>query len=237
MERLGKQEKLMSGLENDLWHKIYNKKDGFAKNKTTFWVQDILKPQKAEVEKEGAKLVEKFFGDKNQKGLYDDVVELYRKHLNADDMKVLDNGLKNACKKVKKANYSECFEYFDRKRDMVVGGAPTDIVTQLFGVGLCGWAVTRADKEKRLQKAFTTGLPIITGLGSSLIFSALLYSGGVGLLAGAAVGGVTTLITNYVNKNVFGNKDDDENETSNKQLAQNNNQKAFQNVKTEVKNA
>ena len=154
-----------------------------------------------------------------------------------NEIKVLDDGLKNISKKVKKANYSECFEYFDRKRDMMVGGAPTDIVTQLFGVGLCGWAVTRADKEKRLQKAFTTGLPIITGLGSSLIFSALLYSGGVGLLAGAAVGGVTTLITNYVNKNVFGNKDDDEGETNKDQLAPDNNQKSFQNVKTEVKNA
>lgn len=232
LERLRNQESLMSGLSDDLWKRIYNKKDGFAKDKTTFWVQEALKPQKAQVEKEGSKIIEKFFGNKGKNGLYDDVLDIYRKHLSKEDMKILDDGFKTASKKIKKANYSECFEYFDRKRDMVVGGAPTDIVTQLFGVGLCGLAVTRADKEKRLQKAFTTGLPIITGLGSSLIFSALLYSGGVGLLAGAAVGGVTNIICHYVNKNVFGNKDDDD-EQNDEQIAQNNQQ----NVPQEVKNA
>ena len=218
--------------------KIYNQKDGFLKDKTSFWVKEALKQEKTQVEEKGIEIVEKFFGNKGKKGLYDDVLDVYRKYLSKEDMKILEDGFKTASKKIKKANYSECFEYFDRKRDMVVGGAPTDIVTQLFGVGLFGLAVSKADKEKRLQKAFTNGLPIITGLGSSLIFSALLYSGGVGLLAGAAVGGVTTLITHYVNKNVFGNKDVDEDEENNdKQLTQDNNQNTSQEVKTEVKNA
>ena len=115
--------------------------------------------------------------------------------------------IESAGKKLKKANNSECLEYFDKKRDLIVGGAPTDIVTQIFGLGLCGWAVGNADKDERLQRALNTGLPVATGLASSLIFSALLYSGGVGLLAGAAVSGVTSLGCYFINKYVFGNKD------------------------------
>ena len=215
-----------------MWYN--NKKDGFAKNSTTFWVQDALKDKKAVVEKEGAEIIAKFFGDKNKKGLYNDALDIYREHLSTDDMKFLENSLKNVEKRIKKANFSECSEYFDKKRDLMVGGAPTDILTQIFGIGLCGWAVNRADKEKRLQKAFTNGLPIVTGLGSSLIFSALLYSGGVGLMAGAAVSGVTSLICHYIDKNIFGNKDpDDENENTRQEQ---NNQK-IQTTPQEVKYA
>ena len=92
---LAKQEKLMSGLEDDLWQKIYNKKDGFAKDKTTFWVREALKPQRAQVEKEGAQIVDKIFGNKNQKGLYDEVLDIYRKHLDSSEMGALDEILKN----------------------------------------------------------------------------------------------------------------------------------------------
>ena len=130
-----------------------------------------------------------------------------RENIDNEGLQKIDDAFKQAGKKLKKANNSECLEYFDKKRDLVVGGAPTDIVTQIFGLGMCGWAVGSADKDERLQRALTTGLPVATGLASSLIFSALLYSGGVGLLAGAAVSGVTSVGCYLINKYVFGNKD------------------------------
>ena len=104
-------------------------------------------------------------------------------------------------------------EYFDKKRDLVLGGAPTDILTQIFGIGLCSWAVTRADKEDRWSKLFTNGVPIITGLLSSLVFSAKLYAGAKSLIAGAVVTGITDVVCGAINKHVFGNKDDDDLET------------------------
>ena len=72
--------------------------------------------------------------------------------------------------------------------------------------------------NQRLQRALTTGLPVATGLASSLVFSALLYSGGVGLIAGAAVSGVTSLACYLINRYVFGNKDQEiDSEEQNKQ--------------------
>ena len=171
--------------------------------------RDILEPQKAVVEKEGAEYISKLFGDNGSKGLYDDVYEIFKGHLDEKQLKSLSSEMSNAKKKINKANFSECTEYFDKKRDLVLGGAPTDILTQIFGIGLCSWAVTRADKEERWSKLFTNGVPIITGLGSSLIFSAKLYAGAKSIIAGAIVSGITTVVCSLINKYVFGKNDDD----------------------------
>ena len=203
----GEQEKLMQNLESDLWKSIYTKEKGLMKNPTKFWVQEALKTQKEQVVRNGNELVENLIGGKNKKGLYDDVIDILRENIDKEGLQKIDDIFKQASKNLKKANNSECLEYFDKKRDLIVGVAPTDIVSQIFGVGLCGWAVGSAQKDERLQRALTTGLPVATGLASSLIFSALLYSGGVGLLAGAAVSGITSVGCYLINKYVFGNKD------------------------------
>lgn len=207
--RLKKQECIMSNLKDDFAKKIHSEKGSWFENPTKFWARDILEPQKAVVEKEGTEYISKLFGDNGSKGLYDDVYEIFKGHLDEKQLKSLSNEMANARKKINKANFSECTEYFDKKRDLVLGGAPTDILTQIFGIGLCSWAVTRADKEDRWSKLFTNGVPIITGLLSSLVFSAKLYAGAKSLIAGAVVTGITDVVCGAINKHVFGNKDDD----------------------------
>ena len=207
--RLKKQENMMSNLKDDFANRIYNEKDGWLKNKTSFWARDILEPQKAQVEKEGAELFEKLFGNDSKKGLYNEAAEILRSSLDEKQFKSLEKELKQAGKKVQKANISECVEYFDKKRDLTLGGAPTDILTQIFGLGLCGWAVTKADKEDRWSKLLTTGIPVITGLGSSLYFSAKLFSGAKSIIYGAIVSGLTTLGCNILDKQVLGNDDEE----------------------------
>ena len=158
-------------------------------------------------------------------------------NLEPDEMKRLETGLKDVTKKLKKAKHSECFEYFDKKRDLVLGGAPTDIVTAVTGMGLCGVAVSKAEKENRWVKAFTTGVPVLVGLGSSFAFSAMLYSGGVGLILGAVVGGITQIACGLITKHVLGHKDEEEpavTENNTKKQAQELNKQSEQ---KEVKNA
>ena len=95
--------------------------------------------------------------------------------------------MNKAGKKLRKANHSECVEYFDKKRDLVLGGAPTDIVTAVAGLGISGTAIATADsKEERISRALTGGFPIIAGIGASMAFTAMLFSGVQGLLLGAA---------------------------------------------------
>lgn len=208
--RLKKQENLMSNLKDDFAKKIYNEKDGWCKNKTSFWARDILEPKKIQVEKEGTELIEKLFGNSSKKGLYDETADILRASLDEKQFKALEKELKQAGKKIKKANFSECVEYFDKKRDLVLGGAPTDIITQIIGIGACGLAVTKAEKEDRLSKLLTTGIPVITGLGSSLYFSAKLCAGAKSIIYGAIVSGLTTLGCSLLDKHILGNDDEEE---------------------------
>ncbi len=231
--RLKKQENIMADLK-DLFaqkvdilvtdikglfgKKVHKKDSGFRKNITSFWAKDILESRKATVQEDGAKLVERLFGKNGKKGLYDEVVEIVSENLDEKQAHALKIELQNASKKLNQANVSECFEYFDKKRDLQLGGAPTDILTQIFGIGLCGIAVANADKEDRWSKLFTNGVPIITGLLSSLVFSAKLFSGAKSILYGAAVSGLTTGVCSFINKHVFG-RDEDENDEKETQLS------------------
>lgn len=219
--RLKKQEGMMSTLKDDLARKIYNKKDGWCKDKTRFWARDILEPQKSSVEKEGSDFIKRLFGDKGTKGLYDETYEIFKEHLDERQLKSLSQDIASAKKKLNTANTSECSEYFDKKRDLVLGGAPTDILTQAFGLGLCGWAVTKADKEDRWSKLFTNGVPIMTGLLSSLVFSAKLYAGAKSILAGAVVTGITDVACGIINKHVFGNSDEEDTEKPKETIQEN----------------
>ena len=217
VKRFSSQEKLMTELNNEVLNKIYSKEAGFAKNPTKFWAEEALTKQKALVQAEGKLLVGNLFGTKDKKGLYDEALELLEKDITAGDHEKLKEYIKLTGKKLKKANFAECSQYFDKKRDLVLGGAPTDIVTNIAGLGLCGAAIIDAEKGSRWQKTLTAGLPVATGLISSLVFSAMLYSGGVGLMAGALVSGVTSLACDFINKNIFGNNNDANEKINNKE--------------------
>lgn len=194
--RLKDQENLMSNLERDFMLKFRSYRNGF-KNKwisksdhidknMTFWAEEILKPTRNRVEQEGLKNVEKLVGNGNdKKGLYNELYSLLSPTLSESEKKVLDRTIQSATKKLQKASRSECIEYFDKKRDLVLGGAPTDIVTAVGGLALSGVAVATADtKEERLSRALTGGFPVIAGIGASMAFTAMLFSGVQGLLYG-----------------------------------------------------
>ena len=195
-ERLVEQEKLMSNLERDFMVKFRAYRSGF-RNKwvskaehidknMTFWAEKILDPTRAKVEKQGVEIVEKLIGNpEGKQGLYDDIYKILSPNLNTQVAETLQKLMKKSSEKLKKANLSECVEYFDKKRDLVLGSAPTDILTAVGGLALSGVAVATADtKEDRISRALTGGFPIIAGIGANLAFTAMLFSGVQGLLYG-----------------------------------------------------
>ena len=207
----------MSFIDNDnkntLIFKGYVNSDILRQHKEWFYISKTQEPLNINIPKRSGIMPIPQYQDVLSVKLKNDVYEIFKGHLDEKQLKSLSNEMANARKKINKANFSECTEYFDKKRDLVLGGAPTDILTQIFGIGLCSWAVTRADKEDRWSKLFTNGVPIITGLLSSLVFSAKLYAGAKSLIAGAVVTGITDVVCGVINKHVFGNKDDDDLET------------------------
>jgi hypothetical protein len=233
-ERLAKQENLMCNLERDVLkhYRKYtkgftnigvDKSEHFNKN-LSFWAQDIMMPTRKTLEKEGSEAVKKLFGADSQKGAYTEILELLSPHL--------DDSAKAQFKKaeiaLKNANHSECIEYFDKKRDMILGSAPTDILTAIVGLSLSGVTLGKAEnKDERISKTLTTALPVVAGLGTSIGLTAMLFSGTKGIM----LGGLAGLGFNQIGQKV------DNIRIANKKNKLANSQSNKENSSPEVKNA
>ncbi|MBO5738111.1 hypothetical protein J6R97_02085 [bacterium] len=227
LERLKIQEDKMSDLDKEFIKKVKNYKDGYRKkdphnkehfkDNLSFWAEEIMLPERKKLEMEGKKVVEELVGNsEGKKGLYDEAYSLISKKLNDSEKSLLENTLKSTNKKLNRANTCETVEYFDKKRDLVLGSAPTDIVTAVGGIGLSGVAIATADnKEDRISKLLTGGLPIITGIGASLAFTAMLFSGIKGMLYGAGASIALSKFGSAINKHIFNKDIDAEEEFSN----------------------
>ena len=204
--RLKHQEDIMSNLEHDFTAKLKNFAGNFQgpkaqgtfkekfrhnvnniKDNMSYWAEDMLMPQRNKLEQDGQAVVNSLMGGpKTQKGKYDEILEILSPHINAQEKHVLENSLHKAGKKLRKANHSESVEYFDKKRDLMLGGAPTDILTGLGAVALSGIAVgTAHSKEDRISRALTVGFPAVAGIGASMALTAMLFSGVQSMMYGA----------------------------------------------------
>lgn len=227
-ERLIKQEEMMQNIERDFMRKWRSYKNGFTnkfikngehvKDGLNFWAEDALKVQKEKVKQNGKNAVNKFISTNDrQKGLYNEIFEILKEKANAEDVSLVKRRLKETRAKLKSANISECHEYFDKKRDLTLGSAPTDILSALGGLGLCGLAVGTANsKDERISRLVTTGIPVVVGLATSLVCTAMLYTAATGLLIGGATGLAANFIGNKIDKHILGNNDEvEENPDSN----------------------
>ena len=195
--------------KNGYFNKWVTKTDHFTKN-LTFWAEDIMQPSKDIIVKQGDEAVSKLFGSNGAKGSYDEIMEIFQKHLNTTEQKGLQSKIDKVAKSLRSANHGECFEYFDKKRDLVLGSAPTDIVTAIVTMGAAGIAVGKADtKDERLSRLVTLGIPAVIGLGVSLACTAALLSGPVGILTGLAATLVTNKLFSAIDKHVLGHEDED----------------------------
>lgn len=179
----------------------------------TLWSEDILKPHRDLLEKEGKDAVSKLFGEKNgKKGGYDELLDIARKHLSPEEQNKLDVAYKEAAKKLRKANKSECIDYYDKKRDLVLGGAPTDILTGVAGLTAGGIAMacadTKEDRRARILGGNFALIPTIIGVGTSIAMTAMLYSGATGLMVGFGVGAIISKLGSLANKLLFGYDED-----------------------------
>lgn len=232
-QRFVEQEKSMENLERDFMKKLRSYKNGFSNkwvSKTdhidsnmTFWAEKIMQPTRDKMERQGLDVVEKLIGNgKDKNGLYGDVYSILKNNLSNEEIVAFEKTLKKADKKLRKASHSECVEYFDKKRDLVLGGAPTDIVTALGGLGLSGVAIAAADtKEDKISRALTGGFPIIAGIGASMAFTAMLFSGVQGMLYGFLTSIGLSKLGSMADHYILGNKKSDiENPTPTKNTYQ-----------------
>lgn len=194
--RLKAQEEMMSNLEKETRERITTygatmwkgdvSRSRYFKDNLDFWAESIMMPQRNKVEQQGANIVNSLVGDgKTTKGSYGEIIDILSPYLKKEEQKVLEGTIQDLGKQLRSANKSECIEYFDKKRDLVLGSAPTDILTALGGLAFSGVMIgTADDKQERLSRAVTLAFPVVAGLGVSMATAAALYSGGIGLAVG-----------------------------------------------------
>ena len=218
-ERLKNQEVLMQNLEKDVTEKIVQAKDTMwgaitgnnpknsmkFKDTCSFWAEDALMAERNKVEEKCLEVINSLVGDgKTQKGAYQEVVELLAPYLNQQEKQALEESIKQTNKVLRTANKTECIEYFDKKRDLILGSAPTDVLTALASLTASGIAIGVADtKEDRLSRLVSGALPVFAGLGVSTALTAMLFSGGKGMALGTGSGMVLSVLGSSASHKFF----------------------------------
>ena len=236
-ERLKTQEDLMSELQDNITEHTKGyfkgigdniKKPGELKKHLNdnmyFWAERMLAKTKNDLMSKGGSTVDDLISARDTislsgKSSYTKIANILSPYLNHEEKTVIDNLMTKAAKRLTNANKCECISYFDKKRDLVLGSAPTDIVSGLFLLGIAGTAIGRADdNQEKISKALTKAFPAFAGIGVNLAMASLLYSGIVGMGVGSASGWILSLLGSKIDK-TFVSK-------NNKPQKNNSNQKA-----------
>lgn len=214
-KRLNAQEKAMENLEREVTDKMVAYKNGFKRNSGkniehskdafNFWAEDILMPTRNKLEEDGTKVINALVGDgKTEKGAYKEIVELLSPHLKTEELRAFEDCVNQTEQALRKANKTECIEYFDKKRDLMLGSAPTDVLTALISLVASGIAIGVADtKEDKISRVISGALPVFAGLGVSTALTAMLFSGGKGMALGTGSGMALSAIGSAASHAIF----------------------------------
>ena len=217
--RLKNQETLMQNLEKDVstkinqgvdtvWGTITRKKSENPmkfKDTYTFWAEDSLMAERNKIEEDGLNVINALVGDKKtKKGAYHEMVELLAPKLKNEEKLAFEESIMKADKLLRTANKTECVEYFDKKRDLMLGSAPTDILTAIASLIASGIAIGVADtKEDRISRFISGALPVFAGFGVSTALTAMLFSGGKGMALGTGSGMIFSALGSTASHKLF----------------------------------
>lgn len=211
-ERFDFQENTMKDLNKNIRNRWQEYKHGFRNQyvnnaehfnqNLSFWAQDIMQPEREKLEQEGLKAVDGLFGNKNGlQGSYGEIAELLGKKISPEERGILEKAMKKTEKSLRKANSIECVDYFDKKRDLVLGSAPTDILSSAILLIIGGTSLASAnDKDKKISRLIKSIIPTIAGVGVNIALTTMLFSGTKGVVGGLVAGGILSLLGSAVDK-------------------------------------
>ena len=114
---------------------------------------------------------------------------------------IVKPGIKRFQNALNKACSLEMNDTIDKLRDVNCGSAPSDIGGMMLSTGLLGlYAAQADDTDERVGVALTTGLPILSTMGTCLFAAINQISGKKALLLGSAVGLASKTICDGLNK-------------------------------------
>ena len=114
---------------------------------------------------------------------------------------IVKPGIKRFQNALNKACSLEMNDTIDKLRDVNCGSAPSDIGGMMLSTGLLGlYAAQADDTDERVGVALTTGLPILSTMGTCLFAAINQISAKKALLLGSAVGLASKTICDGLNK-------------------------------------
>ncbi len=148
-----------------------------------------------------------------QTGEAEDVMSILRQILEPETyVDVVKPGMKRFRGELNRACALEMNDTFDKLRDVNCGSAPTDIGGIILSTALLGLYTAQADDaDERVGVALTTGIPILSTMGTCLFAAVNQISGKKALLLGGAVAFTTKTICDGLNRLYRKHKGLDEN--------------------------
>jgi len=133
---------------------------------------------------------------RDKKGEVEDLLDIYDALLPKEQMIKVKKSADNMTKILKNATDVESDNFVDKIRDLRTGAAITDVsVGLLVPVISTGIAMSTADtKEKRRSVLLNYGVPLLTGVATSMMCTLKLIAGGGALVAGVASGAIVNEI-------------------------------------------
>ena len=123
------------------------------------------------------------------KGALQEILTIYKHLLPKEDYLKLKESVTKTARSINDAVTKETDSFFDMKRDLKLGSAPTDILSILAAVGAIGVGLkTAEDKDQQYSVLLKAGIPALGAIATSLYFSASLVSGGKAMLYGGISG-------------------------------------------------
>lgn len=137
---------------------------------------------------ENVKEIGKIMGE-DGKGALQEILTIYKHLLPREDYMELKKIVIKTSHSIDNSVLKETDSFFDMKRDLKLGSAPTDILSILAAVGAIGVGLKNAEnKEQQRSVLLKAGIPALGTIATSLYFSASLVSGGRAMLYGAISG-------------------------------------------------
>lgn len=193
----GPEEKnLRINLHDDINGLLKSLSETISKNKKTYNYDDNT--VKHLIENIGE--INKIMGE-DGKGALQEILTIYKHLLPKEDYLKLKEYVTKTAHSINDAVTKETDSFFDMKRDLKLGSAPTDILSILAAVGAIGVGLKTAEnKDQQYSVLLKAGIPALGAIATSLYFSASLVSGGRAMLYGGISGMLISQIGNMLDK-------------------------------------
>lgn len=120
-----------------------------------------------------------------KQGKIQDILDIYKKLLPADEYSQIAKSYRESIKSLDKSIHIETEDFVSKLRDLILGSAPTDILTILGSFGVLGYYLGKSENnDQRTSIAIKYGFPALAGIGVSLYCNAKLFAGTKSLIIG-----------------------------------------------------